>query len=159
MIVSYFTHSGYFFHTIYCKGENIMCMNKENNNACCCVYTIIASLLAAVGIAGVFYAGLIASITTLIYFTLVLGVLGILYIVFSVFCGGKHSCKAILNSCLITTSIGSVVTSAFALALTSLATGSLTVGILIAAVSFFLISNLIALVNIIVSKSCHKCCD
>lgn len=136
-----------------------MCMNKGNNNACCCVFSIIASLLTAVGIAGVFYAGLIASITTLIYFTLVLGILGILYIVFSIFCGGKHQCKAIQDSCLITTSIGSIVTSAFALALTTLATGSLTVGILIAAVSFFLITNLITLVNIIVSKSCHNYCD
>lgn len=136
-----------------------MCMNKENKDACCCIYTIIASLIAAVGIAGVFYAGLIASITTLIYFTLVLGILGILYIVFSVFCGGKHQCKAIQNSCLITTSIGSIITSAFALALSTLATGSLTVGILIAAVSFFLISNLIALVSILVGKSCHNRCD
>lgn len=135
-----------------------MCMNKENN-ACCCIYTIIASLLTAVGVAGVFYAGLIASITPLIYITLVLGVLGILYIVFSIFCGGKHACKTIQNSCLITSSIGSIVTSAFALALTRVATGSLTVGILVAVVSFFLVSNLVTLVGILVSKSCHNRCD
>lgn len=136
-----------------------MCMNKETNNGCCCLFSIIASLIAAAGIAVVFYAGLVTSIATLIYFTLILGILGILYIVFSLFCGGKYQCQNIQNSCLITTSIGSIVTSAFALSLTALPVVSLTVGILIGAVAFFLISNLIALVNILVGKHCNGRCD
>ncbi len=137
----------------------MMCMNKGNNNACCCIFSIIASLIAAAGIAVVFYAGLITSIPVLIYFTLVLGILGILYILFTLFCGGKHQCNAIKDSCLITTSIGSIITSAFALSLTTLAIGSLTVGILIGAVAFFLISNLISLANIFVGKSCNNHCE
>ena len=136
-----------------------MCMSKENNNICCCIFSIIASLIAAAGIAVVFYAGLITSITVLIYFTLILGILGILYILFTLFCGGRHQCNEIKNSCFITTSIGSIITSAFALSLTALATGSLTVGILIGAVAFFLISNLINWVNVIVGKFCNNRCD
>lgn len=136
-----------------------MCMSKGNNNICCCIFSIIASLIAAAGIAVVFYAGLITSITVLIYFTLVLGILGILYILFTLFCGGRHQCNEIKNSCLITTSIGSIITSAFALSLTALVPASLTIGILIGAVAFFLMSNLITLVNIIVGKFCNNRCD
>ncbi len=136
-----------------------MCMNKGTNNECCCIFSIIASLIAAAGIAVVFYAGLITSIITLIYFALILGVLGIIYILFTVLCGGRHQCKAIKESCLITTSIGSIVTSAFALSLTALPVASLTVGILIGAVAFFLMSNLITLANIFVGKACNNRCD
>ena len=136
-----------------------MCINKGTNTGCCCIYSIIASLIASAGIAVVFYAGLITSILALIYFTLVLGVLGILYIVFAVFFGRRHQCRSIQDSCLITTSIGSIVTSAFALSLTALPTASLTVGILIGAVAFFLMSNLIAIVNIVVGKHCNGRCD
>lgn len=136
-----------------------MCMKKETNSICCCIFSIITTLIAAVGIAGVFYNGLIASVATLLYFTLILGVLGILYIVFTVFCGGRYQCKSIKDSCLITTSIGSIVTSAFALSLTTLATGSITVAILIGSVALFLISNLINLVNVIVNKLCNNRCE
>lgn len=137
-----------------------MCsMNKGNNNACCCIFSIIASLIAAAGIAVVFYSGLIVSIATLIYFTLVLGILGILYILITLFCGGRHQCNEIKNSCLITTSVGSIVTSAIALSLTTLPIASITAGILVGAVAFFLVSNLITLVNILVAKSCNNGCE
>lgn len=137
-----------------------MCsMNKGNHNACCCIFTLIASLITAAGIAVVFYSGLIVSIATLIYFTLVLGVLGILYILFTLFCGGRHNCQEIKDSCLITSSVGSIITSAFALSLTTLPIASITAGILVGAVAFFLISNLITLVNILVGKFCNNRCE
>ena len=137
-----------------------MCsMNKGTNNFCCCIFSLIASLITAAGIAVVFYSGLIVSIATLIYFTLVLGILGILYILFTLFCGGRHNCQEIKDSCLITTSVGSIVTSAFALSLTTLPVASITAGILVGAVAFFLISNLITLVNILVGKFCNNRCE
>lgn len=137
----------------------MMCMNKGTNHSCCCIFSILASLIGAIGIAVVFYTGLITSIATLIYFTLVLGILGLLYILVSIFCGGKHPCTVIKDSCLVTTVVGSIVTSAIALSLTSLATASITVGILIGVVAFFLISNLITLINVIIEKFCHNRCD
>lgn len=136
-----------------------MYINKEKNISCCFIFTIIASLLTATGIAAVFFSGLITSVATLLYFTLILGIIGLLFILLVLFCGGKHECNCIKDSCLITTSIGSIITSAFALSLTSLATFSITVAILIGAVAFFLISNLIALLNIIVCKLCDNRCD
>lgn len=136
-----------------------MCMNKEKNNLYCCIFTIIASLITAVGIAAVFFNGLIPSVTTLLYFTLILGIIGLILILFTVFCNGRRQCNCIKDSCLITTSIGSIITSAFALSLTSLATFSVTVAILIGTVSFFLISNLIHILNVIVCRLCDNRCD
>lgn len=136
-----------------------MCINKEKNNSCCCIFTIIASLLTAAGIAAVFFNGLITSIATLLYFTLILGILGLLLILYTVFCGRTRQCNCIKDSCLITTSIGSIITSIFALSLSSLATFSITVAILIGAVSFFLISNLISIFNIIICKLCNYRCE
>ena len=136
-----------------------MYINKEKNIAFCFIFTIIASLLTAAGIAAVFFSGLIPSVATLLYFTLILGIIGLLFILFVLFCGRKYQCNCIKDYCLITTSVGSIITSAFALSLTSLATFSITVAILIGAVAFFLISNLIALLNIIVCKLCDNRCD
>ncbi len=134
-----------------------MCMNKGTNNPCCCAFSIIGALLAAVGIAGIFYAGLIVAIIPLVYVTLVLGILVLLYAFITAFCGGRHQCAA-LDSCLISTAVGSVITSAFALAATTLPAASLTVGILIAAVAFFLVSNLFNIVNLIIGKLCKGYC-
>lgn len=136
-----------------------MCMNKVTNNFCCCIFTIIASLLAAAGIAALFFGSLISSVTTLLIVTLVVGILSLIYILFTAFCGGKCLCKQLLDSCLLTTSVGSIVTSVFALTATSLAV-SLPTAILIGVVAFFLVSNLITLINIIVSNLCNdKCHD
>ncbi len=137
----------------------MMCMNKGNNHFCCCIFNIIASLIAAVGIAGVFYTGLITSVTTLIYFSLVLGILGLIYILFTAFCGGRHQCNNLKDSCLTAGIVGSIVTSIFALTITALTVGSLTVGILIGAVAFFLVTNLINFINLIISKLCGNCCE
>lgn len=135
-----------------------MCMNKEMNNFYCPIVTIIGTLIASIAIAAVFFSGLISSITTLLYITLILGILGILYVLFITFCGGKNQCKCIKNSCLIPTSIGAIITSAFALSLTSLATSSITVAILIGAIAFFLISVINSIVNIIFCNLCDKKC-
>ena len=136
-----------------------MCMKKESNSFCCCLFRIIASLIAAVGIAGVFYTGLITSVATLIYFTLVLVILGLLYVLFTAFCGGRHQCNNLTDSCLISSIVGSIVTSIFALTLTALVAGSITTTILIGAIAFFLINNLINFVNLIVSKLCGNRCE
>ena len=137
-----------------------MCsINKGNNNLCCCIFSIIASLIAAIGIAAVFYTGLITSVATLIYFTLVVGILGLLYVLFTAFCGGRNSCNSLKNSCLVPSIVGSIVTSIFALTITSLATFTFGTAILIGAVAFFLITNLINLVSVIVEKLCSNPCE
>ena len=136
-----------------------MCMNKGTNNACCCLLSIIASLIAAIGIAVVFYSGLITAISTLLYITLVFGVLSLLYLIFAVFCGGRHGCHLIKNSCLATTSIVSIITSVFALTATTLPVASITAGILIGAVAFSFILNLIEIANLFIHKLCGYSCE
>ena len=136
-----------------------MCINKEKNNICCCIFTIIASLIAAAGIAATFYSGLITSVTTLLYFTLILGILVLLYVLFVAFCGRRRQCNDIKDSCLITTSVDSIIISIFALPITSLPASSVTSAILIGAVGFFLISNLINIINLIIDKLCKSDCN
>ena len=121
-----------------------MCMNKSTNNPCCCLFSIVGALLAAVGI--------------LLYVTLVLWILVLLYVVITAFCGGRHQCAILNDSCLITAAVGSIITSVFALAATSLIIGSLSVGILIAAVAYFFILNLFNIVNLIIKKLCNGYC-
>lgn len=135
-----------------------MCMNKSTNNPCCCLFSIVGTLLAAIGIAAIFYSGLITTIPILLYATLVLGILVLLYVFVTAFCGGKHQCAILNDSCLITAAVGSIITSVFALAATSLVVGSLSVGILIGAVAYFLISNLFNIVNLIIRKLCNGYC-
>lgn len=136
-----------------------MC-GKETNNFFCFIITIITSLLVAAGISAVFYSGLITSITTLIYITLVLGILGILYVIFNLICRNRSFCHCIKNSCILPISIGAIITSVFALTITSLATFSISVAILIGALAFFFVSIIIELINLIIDKLCNnKCSD
>lgn len=135
-----------------------MCMKKEENCFYCPVITILGTLLSAAGIAAIFYAGLIASITTLLYVTLILGVLGLLFVLFKIFCSGKFECQCIKESCLIPTSVGAIITSIFALTATTLATASIATSILIGAVSFFLVSVIIGIINYITCIFCDKKC-
>jgi len=135
-----------------------MCMNKEANSLCCCIFTIITSLLSAAGISALFFSSLITSVTALLVVTLVLGILGLLYVLFTTFCGKKYQCKYIKESCLIPTSIGAIITTVFALTATSLAV-SVTTSILIGAVGFFLVANLINLVNVVLCKLCFSYCE
>lgn len=134
-----------------------MCFNKEND-FCCCVITLLSALIGAVGIAAVFFGGLIASVTTLLVVTLILGILSLLFIVINAICG-KNSCREIKKFCLIPSSVGAVVTSLFALFLTTLPTASIVTAILIGAVAFFLLLTLIGLLNLLLDSFCKNRCD
>ncbi len=136
-------------------------MYKEKSNSCSCIFNIISSVIAAVGIAGVFYAGLVTTIAALIYITLILGILGLVGIIIAgVFCK-KGICDCINSSFFVTSSIGAIITSIFALAITSLTTLSVPVALLIGAVAFFLVSFLISAIELLICLFCNKkssCC-
>lgn len=134
-----------------------MCINKQSNNICCCIYSIIAALIGAAGVAGLFLSGLIATITTLFYVTLGLGVLVLLYLILSAFCG-KSSCSHIKNQCLITSAVGSVIISIFALSAT-ITTATVPLAVLIGATAFFLFSNVFNIVNLLMRKLCNHDCE
>lgn len=126
-----------------------MCFSERQNNSCCCLITIIGSLLAAAGIAAIFFSGLIISIQTLIYITLILGILLLIYILIAVFCCRR--CH--VDLCLVAASVGSIVTSVFALTATSLAILTITTAILVGAIAFFLMIDLIYIVCALVSMN------
>lgn len=126
--------------------------NKENNS--CYLLSLITSILGAVGIAAVFYAGLITSVIALAAVTLVFGIFSLIALITLLYCRKEEGCYCINKNCLITTMVGSIITSIFALTITSLATFSIPVAILIGVVAFFLISNLIALIKTIVCAIC-----
>ena len=130
--------------------------NKENN-VCCCIFTIIAGLIAGAGIAATFFAGLVVSIPVLLIVTLVFGVLSLLFIAFQFFSNREESCHCIDN-CLIASTVGSIITSIFALALTTLAAASIPAAILVGAVAFFLVTNLIFVISAILCFLCVRRC-
>ncbi len=131
-----------------------MCFNKDNKS-CCCFTAILSALLGAAGIAAVFFSGLIGSIITLIYITLILGILGLIFL-FIPSCNRDKYCNIFAKSCLVPSIVGSIITSIFALTLSSLATFSIPVAILIGVIAFFLILSLINLVNIILEFTCNN---
>lgn len=133
-----------------------MC-NKDN----CCIYdilNIVISLIAGVGVASVFFTGTVASITVLLYITLILGILGLIgAFVSSIINHHKH---CVIYSNLINSSIGAIITSSFALAVSSLILTSLPFSILIGTVAFFLTFLLINIIIAILHNICHKkCCN
>lgn len=132
-----------------------MCCNNENNS-CCCAITIISALLGAAGIAAVFFAGLLSTILPLIFITLILGIIGIVFVFVASICGGNCSCKNIQRFCLIPISIGAIVTSIFALSLSSISTLSVPTAILIGAIAFFLLLSLFALINVLINFLCNQ---
>lgn len=125
-----------------------MCFNRENNS-CCCTISIVSSLIGALGIAGIYYGGFLAGISTIIYITLVLGILGILYVLIPAICGGINNCSSSNSLCLIPLSVGAIISSSFALAITFVSAALSLIPILIA-VAFFMIMLLINLVYIII---------
>lgn len=137
-----------------------MCFRNENgnNNSCCCAITIISALIAAIGIAAIFFAGVVTSITTLIVITLVLGILGLLYVIITNVCGNRN-CKIIDRLCLVPTIVGSIVVPIFALVTAELPAGSITSALFIGAVAFFLILSLINLLRIILFSLCSNRCN
>ncbi len=135
-------------------------MYREKSNNCSCLFNIISSLIVAVAVAGVFFAGLITSIVALVYITLILGILGLIgLILVGIFCK-KSICTCVSSTGFITSIIGSIITSSFALAVTALAAASLPAAILVGAVAFFLVSFLINVIDIIICIFCNtkSCC-
>lgn len=132
-------------------------MCKERSNICSCkLFNILSSLIAAVGIAAVFYTGLVTTISVLFYITLVLGVLGFIGLLAIIFGTPKFICNCISNTTLISSSIGAIITSAFALALTSVATFTIPVAILVGAVVFFLVSLVISIIDLLICIFCNS---
>ena len=124
-----------------------MC-NKILNNVLYFIYYILSALILGVGVAAVFYGGLIASITIFLYITLILGILGFLYILIKAFTGGKKQKK----SYALISIIGAIVTSIFALTSTGLIAAATTPAILIGAVAFFFATTLFYLTNEVIEK-------
>ena len=132
-------------------------MCKERSNICSCkLFNILSSLLVAVGIAVVFYIGLITSISVLVYITLILGILGLIGLFVIIFGAPKYVCDCINKTSLISSSIGAIITSAFALALTSLVALSIPVAILIGIIAFFLVLLVISIIELLICIFCNQ---
>lgn len=108
------------------------------------LYAIIASIIGAVGIAGAFFAGAIASVTALLVVTLVLGAIALLILIIKSI-GSRR--RDGIDTPFIAAMVGSIVTSIFGLTAIALPTGIVAVALLIGAVAFFLIANIINLVR------------
>lgn len=108
------------------------------------LYAIIASIIGAVGIAGAFFAGAIASVTALLVVTLVLGAIALVILIIKSI-GGRR--RDGIDTPFIAAMVGSIVTSIFGLTAIALPTGIVAVALLIGAVAFFLIANIINLVR------------
>lgn len=122
-----------------------MCYNREKNS-CCRAVSIIASLIGAFGIAGIYFGGFLTNILPIVLITLILGILGILYVLITAPCGDYYNSDTF---CLIPISVGAIISSAFALAITFVSATLSLIPILIA-VAFFMILLLITLVYIII---------
>lgn len=132
-------------------------MYKEKCNNCSCkLFSILSSLLVAIGIAVVFYIGVITSILVLVYITLILGILGLIGLLVIIFDTPKYICDCINRTNLISSSIGAIITSAFALALTSLSTFSIPIAILIGIIAFFLVSLVISIIELLICIFCNS---
>lgn len=123
-----------------------MCFNRENN-FCCCIITIISAIIGALGISGIYFGGFLTGILPIVYITLILGILGILYILIPALCGG---CNNSGTFCLIPISVGAIISSSFALAITFVGATLSLIPILLA-VAFFMILLIINLVYIIIN--------
>ena len=132
-----------------------MCKEKSNSYSCK-LFNVLSSILVAVGIASVFFIVLISSISVLVYITLILGILGFIGLLTIIFGTPKYICDCINKTCLISSSVGAIITSAFALALTSVATFTIPVAILIGVLSFFLVSLIISIIELLICIFCDQ---
>lgn len=133
-------------------------MYKDKNNVCICIFNIIASLLVAAGVAAVFFAGLVASILTLVIITLILGALVLIGILLKVLCGRKRNCECLETSILPASAIGAIITTIVALTVGTLAAGAIPAAILVGAIAFFLVSLIIGIVDFLICTFCNKRC-
>ena len=76
-------------------------MPSKEKNTNCCFLSIIAGIILAVAISATFFAGIITAIAALFYITLIVGILGLIFIIFTLLCSKRDKCKCIDNSCLI----------------------------------------------------------
>lgn len=125
-----------------------MYFNKDDNS-CCCIISILSAIIGALGIAGIYYGGFLTSILPIVYITLILGIFGILYILFPALCCGNNNCNSSCAFCLIPISVTAIVVSTFALAITFIST-SIPLIPIIFAVAFLMILLLINLVYIFI---------
>lgn len=133
-------------------------MYKDKYDICNCIFNIIAGLIVAAGIAAVFYAGLITSIITLVVITLILGSLSLIGLLLKLLCGRRRICECLDSSILPTASIGSIITSIFALTLATLTAGSVPAAILVGAIAFFLVSIIIGITDFLICLFCNTRC-
>ena len=133
-------------------------MFGKEENVFSFIIDIISALIAAAGIAAAFYAGIIETILVLVYITLIIGAIALLAILFANIFNEKNECRCLNNIGFIATIIGSIVVSAFGIAATALPTASIAVGILIGAIAFFLILNLINIAKVIICEICDRRC-
>lgn len=131
-------------------------MPNKDQNICCCIFSIIAGLVLSVAIAAAFFAGIVATISVLFYVTLIVGILGFIFLIFSLLCSKKESCKCFDSSCLVASFVGSIITSIFALTATTIASGSFSTAILVGAVAFFLFFSLLNLIKTFICLSCNN---
>ena len=132
-------------------------MCTKENNLCCCIFSIIASILLGVGVAAVFSASAIATIAVLFYITLIIGIISLLILIFLLYCNRGKGCFCINNHCLIITAVGAIISSIFAL--TAVTGVSIAAAILVGVVTFFLISNIVNLIEFIICLLCTRRCD
>lgn len=124
--------------------------NKEY--ICSFIYKILSSLIAAAGISAIAYLGLItSSILPFIYVSLIIGIVSLIIALFSC----KNRCK---NEYLLTTSIIAIIINAFALAATPFASISIPVAILIGAITFIFINNIIEIFKFLICFLCKREC-
>ena len=135
-------------------------MYKDKFNVCSCIFNIIAGLLVGAGVAAVFFAGLVASVLTLVIITLILGALVLIAVLLKVLCGRKRNCECLEVSTLPGAAIGAIITSIFALTVGTLAAASIPTAILVGAVAFFLTSLIVGIVEFLICTFCSNryCC-
>lgn len=133
-----------------------MCNNCENcyNTS---LFTFIASMITAIGIAGLFFASVFRGIIILVFITLALGLIGLLYIILTLFCKDKDKCYCLKKSSLVPAVIGALITSIIALFGGTLVTASEAVGLFVIALLFFMVFLLIKYFFWFVSLFCKKC--
>ncbi len=131
-------------------------MYVEKNSPCAFIFNVLTSIVLAVGIASVYYAGLISSTTALVYMTLFIGIIGFIFFLVLAFYK-KYLCHCIKASNLLASSIGAIIISAFALAVSAFPSASEAVAIFIAAIVFFLSSSIIEIFGLLLCISCDRC--
>ena len=135
-------------------------MYDKNCNLCCCLYNIVAGLVFGIGIVGAFIAGAIISILPFVLVTIGVATLALIFILALYFCKSlKDVNKCLKNSCIISSIVGSYISSIIALIALPLVLP--TAVFLLGVVAFFFITTLLNLIELFLclKKTDHECCD